>query len=185
MTKAGGRWVKNRRGSGSCRTGTRPASAVWRQWSMENEHAHLRFHTPHSSAGARPTTPAISEASTWHNIGFWQCHLPPNESCQAVTMCRSAQIYSCDRQLRHNGTRIVTEPSGIPIWMIILLLRKLKTIWPKTDLSDQKVLTKGKTKLDALMYQMVHDHDPEFQESKTVNEWWSYNDTDAKSYYIT
>lgn len=43
------------------------------------------------------------------------CHLLPNDSCQAVTMCRSAQIYPCDRQLRCDITRIVTERSGMSV----------------------------------------------------------------------
>lgn len=53
--KGGGWQVRKRRGTESYSTGREMrggGSAVRRQQNLENEHAHLHFHTPLSSAGS-------------------------------------------------------------------------------------------------------------------------------------
>lgn len=98
--KSGGLQVKNRRGIKSLRARVRRGRER-REWTHSSSCSH-----PAHLSRARPTTLSISGASTWHNIGgvVW-CHLPPNDSCKAVTTCRSAQIYPYDRQLECNITQ--------------------------------------------------------------------------------
>lgn len=61
------------------------------------------------------------------------CHLLPNDSCQAVTMCRSAQIYPYDRQLGRIITHIVTERSGMPVWIKLFFSKKMKSKTKKSQ----------------------------------------------------
>lgn len=68
------------------------------------------------------------------------CHLLPNDSCQAVTMCRSAQIYPCDRQLGCDITRIVTERSGMPVrirlFCFVFFSKKIKKKTEKCQIGE-------------------------------------------------